>query len=334
MSLRTAVEQKRQQHQASAEGDDEPSRLKPILVTGAPRSGTTWVGQMLALSPAVNYIHEPFNPDSPPGAAICGVQFARYFTYVTDENESAYYAPIKRMMEGKYDAWRGLAGVRSVRGALETLRTWQTFATHRRRGGVPLIKDPIALMSAEWLARRFEMHCVVMIRHPAAFVASMKRLGWSAFPEKWALSQEPLMRDYLAPFEEQIRSLQSGEHDLIERTSLAWKLCHHVILQYQAKHRDWVFLRHEDISREPSDSFRHLYQRMGLNFSADIKRAIDEHTNGSNPQSASKDEKVFRLNSQANISAWKGRLSADEVARVRGHVGEVAERFYGDDDWR
>ena len=40
---------------------------KPILVTGAHRSGTTWVGKMLALAPGVAYVHEPFNPRTPAG---------------------------------------------------------------------------------------------------------------------------------------------------------------------------------------------------------------------------------------------------------------------------
>jgi hypothetical protein len=37
----------------------EPACARPILVTGSPRSGTTFVGRMLALSPGVHYIHEP-----------------------------------------------------------------------------------------------------------------------------------------------------------------------------------------------------------------------------------------------------------------------------------
>src|SRR5690606_21198944 len=32
-----------------------------ILVTGSPRSGTTWVGRMLATDPRLTYFHEPFN---------------------------------------------------------------------------------------------------------------------------------------------------------------------------------------------------------------------------------------------------------------------------------
>jgi hypothetical protein len=39
----------------------------PILVTGAHRTGTTWVGKMLAASPQVAYISEPLNVWHRPG---------------------------------------------------------------------------------------------------------------------------------------------------------------------------------------------------------------------------------------------------------------------------
>ena len=39
----------------------------PILVTGAPRSGSTWVGNVLALDKRTGYVHEPFNKWCPPG---------------------------------------------------------------------------------------------------------------------------------------------------------------------------------------------------------------------------------------------------------------------------
>ncbi|HUH21151.1 MAG TPA: hypothetical protein VLZ09_04715, partial [Gaiellaceae bacterium] len=60
------------------------SAKRPILVTGAHRSGTTWVGKMLALAPGVGYVHEPFNPRFSAG------RFDRYFTVVTRENEARY----------------------------------------------------------------------------------------------------------------------------------------------------------------------------------------------------------------------------------------------------
>lgn len=36
-------------------------RKLPILITGAHRSGTTWLGKIVSLSNGVRYIHEPFN---------------------------------------------------------------------------------------------------------------------------------------------------------------------------------------------------------------------------------------------------------------------------------
>ncbi len=65
-----------------------------------------------------------------------------------------------------------------------------------RRGATPLVKDPIALFSAEWLAATFDMRVLVMIRHPAAFAASIRRRGWR---HRFAdfLEQPLLMRDLL-----------------------------------------------------------------------------------------------------------------------------------------
>ena len=67
---------------------------RPILVTGAHRSGTTWVGAMLTLSPRIGLIHEPFSPITPPG--VSSAPFDRFFRYVTAENEGPYVEPFER----------------------------------------------------------------------------------------------------------------------------------------------------------------------------------------------------------------------------------------------
>ena len=59
-----------------------------------------------------------------------------------------------------------------------------------------LLKDPIALFSTPWLVDRFNVHAVVMIRHPAAYVSSVSRLGWR-FDFGYLLGQDLLMRDLL-----------------------------------------------------------------------------------------------------------------------------------------
>jgi hypothetical protein len=39
----------------------------PILVTGMPRTATSWVGKMLEASGALVDVNEPLNPQHPPG---------------------------------------------------------------------------------------------------------------------------------------------------------------------------------------------------------------------------------------------------------------------------
>ena len=149
---------------------------KPILVTGAHRSGTTWVGKMLALAPGVAYVHEPFSPKTPKGLSPAG--FERYFTVVTSANERRYRDGLKRSLDLRYDIGAQVQSARSWRDLVRIPRDYRRLRRRRGSGRRPLMKDPIALLSAEWLADSFGMDVVVLIRHPAAFAASLKRLGW------------------------------------------------------------------------------------------------------------------------------------------------------------
>ena len=56
----------------------------PILVSGAHRTGTTWVGKMLAATPATAYISEPLNVLHRPG--VFEVKTTRWYTYICPEN--------------------------------------------------------------------------------------------------------------------------------------------------------------------------------------------------------------------------------------------------------
>ena len=51
--------------------------LRPILVTGAHRSGTTWVGKMLSTEDGVAYISEPLNVLHRPGVFRAAVGHSR-----------------------------------------------------------------------------------------------------------------------------------------------------------------------------------------------------------------------------------------------------------------
>jgi hypothetical protein len=301
---------------------------RPILVTGAHRSGTTWVGTMLALSPHVGLIHEPFSPITPPG--ISGAPFDRFFRYVCAENEGPYVPHLERTLRFSYDVARQLRAIRSPRELVRSAQDFASFTVNRARGARPLLKDPIAVFSSEWLESRFGAQVVVLVRHPAAFASSLKRLGWThQFGD--FLDQPLLLRDHLGRFEPEIRDFAERERDVVDQAILLWRLIYSTVLTFRERHPDWVFLRHEDISREPARVFSSLFATLGVEFDDRIRAGIESHSEEGNPAELRKKHDV-RLDSRASIDSWRRRLEPEEVARIRAGVADVAPAFYADED--
>jgi len=307
------------------------SAVPPILVTGSHNSGTTWVGRMLAASRSVAYIHEPFNVGHRrPG--ICTDTFHRWFTYVCVDNESHYRGDIERLVMLSYPLHRAISSVRSARDAARVIRDFSFFARHRLKNSTPLLKDPIALLSAPWLAETFSAKVVVLIRHPAAFVNSITRRGW-AFPFRDFLDQPLLMRDYLSPFEGQIRRQLSHPADAVEQASLLWAILYSVVDEYQRSHEDWIFLRHEDAAVSPVATFESLYTRLGLPFDESAQSVITAHTVPGLNDKGMGDSNDVRRDSAVAANAWKTNLDRATIERIWDICGPVASRFYGSDEW-
>lgn len=304
---------------------------QPILITGSHRSGTTWVGKILSTSPNIGYIHEPFNIESTrPG--ISGRKFENWFQYVTPENEDLYYPVLKRTLEFKYHLASELQAIRSMRDVGRFFRDYSRFCFYRLMKKRPLMKDPIALMSAEWLAERFNMKVIIMIRHPAAFVSSLKRKNWQ-FDFNHFLRQPLLMRDLLSPFEEQIKAYAAHPPHIIDQGILLWKIFHHVIYHFQQKHPDWLFVRHEDLSWEPIKGFKQILDYIQEPFDRKMEKIIEDYTGSSNPEDVISSEESFKRNSRANIFNWKKRLSPEEILHIKEGVSSSWNLFYTNEEW-
>src|SRR5207247_8079602 len=136
-----------------------------------------------------------------------------------------------------------------LRAQLRWTRTWRDVARiphdyarlrETRRGARrPLVKDPIALLSSEWLARSFGMQVVVMIRHPAAFATSLKRLGWEhSFA---TFFDEGRLPEVLRPYEAEIREQAERPGEILAQAALLCRLLYHAVAGYRDRHPAWVF---------------------------------------------------------------------------------------------
>jgi hypothetical protein len=303
---------------------------RPILVTGSHRSGTTWVGRMLTLSSGLAYIHEPFNVGRWPGWLRSRPPF--WYLYVCEENQRTYRPLVEDVLRFRYPI-RNIVAARRAPQIGHMLAEWSRSLSYRARGMRPLLKDPIALMSAEWLDRNFGAEVLVMVRHPAAFAGSLKRLSWEFDFNHWA-EQSLFLRDLAGPYEHQIREYASHGRDLIDQAVLLWNVIHHIIRGYRQRHPEWIFLRHEDLAEQRVEGFRKLYARLELPWSDGIESAVARSSTGPWYGEAPRmRRRRVHEDSPSGRWTWVRRLSPEERERIRIGTAEVAADFYCDEDW-
>lgn len=303
------------------------SNGKPILVTGSHRSGSSWTGRTIAFSRDIAYLSEPFNLGHRPG--ICRARFDYWFPYVCTENERLYLSELRDCLRFKYNLAEEFGVARSLKDLLRLVRDYSRFRRYSILKKRPLLKDPIAIFSAEWLATRFDMDVVVLIRHPAAFVGSIKAAKWT-FPFDHFLRQPLLMQHHLADFRPQIEEFSRTDKGVIEQAALLWNLIHYMILKYRESHPGWIFVKHEELSENPVREFARLYERLGIGFSRRIQHKIRKSTT-SEPRKIKLD--TFERDSKSNIWSWKKRLTEEEIAKIRERTREIAAAFYTEKDW-
>lgn len=302
---------------------------RPILVTGSHRSGSTWAGEMLALSKSVAYVHEPFNVTDE--ISINPDQFKLWFQYVCDDNAGDTEIIIRNILEYKYPLLSNLKKCRSARHLAKLCRDQMLSVGHSVHSRRALLKDPIALFSAEWLAETFDMDVLIMVRHPAAFCSSLKIKNWHHDFNHF-LKQPALMSRYLDSYHDDISAAAANKLSVIDQAILLWNCVHHTIKQYKSEHSSWIFARHEDLSMSPIFGFEEIYSQFNIPFDDAIKEAILNRTGDHNP-AEQVERNEFVRNSKASVKNWKLRLSSEEIDHVKKYTSEVAAHLYDDSDW-
>lgn len=295
---------------------------RPILVTGMPRSGTTWVGRILTASGDVGYINEPLNLSASPGSVRVPVD--HWYAYLTEENARTALPALTAALEFKYPLGRELRRCRNRTDFHHTLKSWRDCV--RSRGGRPLVKEPHAIFSAAWFASALGSEIVVLVRDPVAVVSSWKRLGWS-FDFTNLLEQPALMRDWLRPFESEMSAALSPSWGLVERVALLWRVIYSVVADDRFPPARVV--AHEDLSRDPVARFGELYQVLGLTFTPSVAESVAASSSSRNPAETTLERPhETAIDSTANLGNWRHRLSDHEVERIRAVAGETASLYY------
>lgn len=282
-----------------------PVRFDPslsVLVAGSSRSGTTWLGQMLATSPGLCLVNEPFSPKMP-GLSRAG------FTWRTARDPEADWpageAVFRRVFSG-----RGMS--------LKLIRLNGTKLLHC--SGL-VIKAVRVNRLLPWIARHFELRgTVVIVRHPCAVVSSQML--------HFKLNSVTLMDDldyverhlpHLLPF---VRGLHTEE----ERRALTWALDQHAV-QEASGPRPWQMTSYESLVARGRAELERLFSALGLDVPIEAVELLDR--NSWQAREASVDH--TRAPVDERLGVWRKRLSPDQVSRILTVVEACGIRGYSED---
>jgi hypothetical protein len=196
-----------------------------------------------------------------------------------------------------------------------------------------LYKDPLAFFSIDTFMNELEADILISIRHPAAFVSSLKRLNWTHDFNHF-LKQEELMKTYLFPFREMIYEYAEHQKDIIDQGILLWNIINLNALKFKQKYPQIYMIRHEDLSLNPIVEFQKIFEYFGIQFTSEAKQFLSDTTSQNNDAEVLGNV-VHQLhrNSKANIYNFKNRLSSDEIKRIREGTETVSHIFYDQEWW-
>ncbi len=317
-------------HPAATEpcGDDHWS-ARGVLVTGLPRSGTSWVGKMLEASGELVYVNEPMNPSHPPGRSpgVLDADVEHYFHYVCDENAARWREAFDDTLRLRFRPVRELRRNHRPYDLARAAKYAFAFTSGRVRGRRALLDDPYALPSTPWLVDRSGVTAVILIRDPVSLAGSWRRLGWRIDPAE-LLAQPLLMRDHLEPWRDELERTAgpAGARDPLASLCALWNATTGLVLASAANHPRIGVHRYEDVASDPMSAFAQLYGRLGLTWSPAARQRV--HTATSDAAGSSSrgfawsvrggpSRTAYRpMNSGAALAAQRAVLPADDAVRV------------------
>ena len=250
---------------------------KPILVTGIHRSGTTFVGKMLAQSDDVIYLWEPFQAGLKSYNSE-GV-FDFWYEYLSDDTKKqAYLSYLYRYTQVSAGDFRLIRSRRkgNVYFHAKNLRK-KLQNQFRLKDYRLLLKDPIAVFSASWLSEiNNDMKVIVMKRNPVSFINSLVSLNWDIGFDQ-IQSQKKLMEWLPEELSEEVKDICSGSNaGIIEKGILFWNIVYTRVLHYKENYTDWQFIHLERLSNEP-EIFRKMFDYCELAYTNRIANSIERH---------------------------------------------------------
>ena len=242
---------------------------RPVLVAGLPRSGTTWVGEVLGRTAGARYLHEPDNQRVRPDAWWAKRRLGPYPELEPGDEGGDYERLWARAFAGGPRPSAAYATARLLQRAGAPGLSGRLASGQRPRPapGPLVVKSVHCARALEWTVDRFRPAVVVVERHPFGVVSSWRKLGWDDFldTDRHALRYSAAVLGVDPP---------PPEAPWMERAAWHYGLLSSYLQRARGRHPDWLVVRHEVLCSGPEPAFRRLSARLGLSFTGETARFL------------------------------------------------------------
>jgi hypothetical protein len=270
-----------------------------VMIAGTARSGTTWLGEIIASQTSCRMMFEPFQADK-----VGAYRRFQYFQYLRpQQDDHAMSEFCGTVFSGRIRNW------------------WIDQEVSCLRPRLRLVKEIRANLLLGWIARRFpDMPLLFVVRHPCAVVQSRLQLGWATDTDIASFLEQPeLIEDFLSSYLGLINRTRSaaGKHAII------WCISNMVPLrQFAAGGLPLVF--YEDLCIQPEIELPRIFRLMRLPLRDSVFTSLAT-------PSASSRRRGSDVTPAGLVSGWRRSLTADQVAEVLAVVDAFGlGHLYGD----
>ncbi len=289
-----------------------------VIVTGFPRSGTSWVAKGLSFAPGFTYYREPDNYHFVPGAE-------ERFTYLyltAQHDDLPYRRHLTRAAAGEIATARTLRQnpgplLRYFGGPGRALGERFPVLFFRKRH--VLLKLVYANLNLDWLRANLpHAEQVCLLRHPCGMFDSWQRLGWDPQPVR-LLENARLVADHLAPFAEVIRTADT----FWERAGALWGATTYVIHRQTRSPDDRLVVAYEWLCGDPVARFRELYRKLDLRWTRRAEHFIRS-------SDSEEDQRTYSMTrpTAMQVDKWKARLQPADIEACRRFVEPFELPYY------
>ncbi len=272
-----------------------------IVVTGSPRSGTTWLGEIMRTIPGYCLLYEPLDMNRAPGAGEMNLGWRPYIAPGTDWPEAEVF--LRGILTGKL-VNRETAKHNSM-GQILARKGW-------------VVKFVRASAILKWMTEKFPLRTpILLIRHPCAVVASQIRGGRDTVGIPMQITPS-----FAAAFPElsaYMQTLKTQE----EARAARWCMHYYPPLSLPKPH-PWHLVTYERLVRQGRTELEQIFKAIEIEMPAEAVNHLRI------PSATTKDWSNVHTGKDP-LMGWTRNLTKEQIGRILKVVSTFGLDFYGED---